>query len=62
VLTENGPQTFKREELVPIEELEALARKAKEPCDKHGDGPCDCGAKPGTAAQTSDAETDEDPE
>lgn len=39
-----------REDLVPLEELEALAKKAKEPCTKHGDGPCECGAKPGKAA------------
>jgi len=47
-----------REELIPLEELEALAKKAKEPCDKHGDGPCECGAKPGKAA--NDEETDDD--
>jgi cell fate regulator YaaT (PSP1 superfamily) len=42
-----------RAELVPLDELEALARKAKAPCDKHGDGPCECGAKPGKEAQPS---------
>jgi cell fate regulator YaaT (PSP1 superfamily) len=47
-----------RAELVPLEELEALARKAKAPCDKHGDGPCDCGAKPGKAAQPAEAVLD----
>ncbi len=44
----------KREELVPLEELEALARKSKEPCNKHGDGPCECGAKPGKNAQSDE--------
>lgn len=42
-----GRRTFHREELVPLEELEALQRKAKEPCSKHGDEPCDCGKPPG---------------
>jgi cell fate regulator YaaT (PSP1 superfamily) len=40
-----------REDLIPLDELEALARKAKQPCEKHGDGPCDCGAKPGKAKE-----------
>lgn len=43
---EHGLQTVKREEIVPLEELEALAKKAKEPCTVHGDEGCDCGAKP----------------
>lgn len=54
VIVEETYHVVKREELVPIEELEALAKKAKEPCTKHGDGPCECGAKPGKAAQTDD--------
>ncbi|MBK8027874.1 MAG: stage 0 sporulation protein [Chloroflexi bacterium] len=58
VLVEEGMIVVKREELVPLEELEALAKKAKAPCDKHGDGPCECGAKPGNA-QAAEAE-DED--
>ncbi len=49
---------FKREELVPLDELEALARKAKAPCDKHGDGPCECGAKPGKKAEETDSEVE----
>jgi len=47
VLTEEGYRLVKREDLIPLEELQALAKKAKEPCEKHGDGPCECGAKPG---------------
>ncbi|GAB1422478.1 hypothetical protein MASR2M15_27120 [Anaerolineales bacterium] len=38
-----GRKLVEREELIPLEELEALARKAKQPCDKHGDEACDCG-------------------
>jgi len=45
-IEEHGLQTIKREEIVPLEELEALAKKAKEPCTVHGDEGCDCGAKP----------------
>ncbi len=44
VVVEDVFHTFKREELVPIEELEALAKKAKEPCSRHENGECDCGA------------------
>lgn len=32
-----------REEIIPLEEFRKLAEKAKAPCDKHGDGACDCG-------------------
>jgi cell fate regulator YaaT (PSP1 superfamily) len=38
-----GRRLVKREEIVPLEEYEALLRKAQEPCSKHGDEPCDCG-------------------
>lgn len=55
VLTEEGPQLIKREDIIPLEEWEALVKKAGQPCDKHGDGPCDCGAKPGTAAEAEAA-------
>jgi cell fate regulator YaaT (PSP1 superfamily) len=33
---------FSLEEIEPWEELEALKKKAEQPCAKHGDGPCDC--------------------
>jgi cell fate regulator YaaT (PSP1 superfamily) len=60
VLVDEAYHIVKREELVPLDELEALAKKAKEPCNIHGDGPCDCGAKPGKAAQdTQDSESEE---
>jgi len=51
--------TIKRDEITPLEELEALAKKAKEPCNQHGDGPCECGAKPGKAVQQSSAAADD---
>ena len=51
----DGLQVVKREEIVPLEELEALAKKSSEPCDKHDGGGCDCGANPGTPAEASAA-------
>ena len=42
---DNKLMEFPLEDLQPFEELEALKKKAKEPCAKHGDGPCNC-AKP----------------
>lgn len=47
VLVEETRYFLKREEIIPLEEWEALQKKAGEPCTKHGDGPCECGAKPG---------------
>jgi cell fate regulator YaaT (PSP1 superfamily) len=58
VLVETTRYTVPRADLVPLDELEALNRKAKEPCTKHGDGPCDCGAKPGKQAEASESGTD----
>ena len=53
---DNTRHTVLRADLMPLDELEALAKKAKEPCTKHGDGPCECGAKPGKqAAEAEDA-------
>ncbi len=47
-----GIRSYKREDLIPLDELEALQRKAKEPCTKHGEGEaCDCGQKPGERNQ-----------
>jgi len=36
-------QEFSHEEIQPWKELEALRKKAQEPCDKHEGGACDCG-------------------
>jgi cell fate regulator YaaT (PSP1 superfamily) len=60
VIVEETYHLVKREDLVPLEELEALAKKAHEPCTKHGDGPCECGAKPGKAAQQEEDDLGED--
>lgn len=50
-IEEHGRAMVKREDLIPMDELEALQKKAKEPCSKHGDGPCDCGQPPGERNQ-----------
>ena len=42
---DNKLMEFTLEELQPQEELEALQKKAQEPCSKHGDGPCNCQAQ-----------------
>ena len=44
---EHGRKIVEREDIIPLEELRALEAKAKQPCDKHGDGACDCGKQPG---------------
>lgn len=45
VRIENERHTFTREEIMPLEEWEALQKKAQQGCDKHENGGCDCGAK-----------------
>ncbi|MBL8119607.1 MAG: stage 0 sporulation protein [Anaerolineae bacterium] len=55
VIVEDTRYFLKREELIPLDEWEALQKKASEPCTKHGDGPCECGAKPGKK-QSSDTD------
>lgn len=47
LIEEQGIKMVAREDLIPLEELKALAKKAAEPCDKHGDGDCDCGKPKG---------------
>jgi len=47
-----GVRPYKRADLIPLDELEALQRKSKEPCSKHAEGEaCDCGQKPGERNQ-----------
>ncbi len=48
VVTEEGQYLLvQRDDLIPMDEWQALQKKAGEPCNRHGDGPCECGAKPG---------------
>ena len=48
VLIEGTRHLVPREEIIPMEEWEALKAKAEAGCSKHGDGPCECGARGGT--------------
>ncbi len=51
----------RREDLVPLDELETLEKKAKGGCARHESGGCDCGAKHGKAAKPEGgADADED--
>jgi len=45
VRIEGERRELAREEIVPLEELEALKKKAAEGCSKHENGGCDCGAR-----------------
>jgi cell fate regulator YaaT (PSP1 superfamily) len=45
---------FTLEEIEPWEELEALKKKAEQPCAKHGDGPCNCQQKNGNSQKKGD--------
>ena len=50
VLVEIGEgvrKVVERENIIPLEEFRKLAEKAHSPCDKHGDGSCDCGMPAG---------------
>lgn len=70
---EGGRKIVEREAIIPLEEFRKLAEKAHSPCDKHGDGSCECGlpvgqrqadklnVPPSPAPQTKKEETpDED--
>lgn len=50
VLVEVGEgqrKVVEREHLIPLEEFRKLAEKAGSPCDRHGDGSCECGMPAG---------------
>lgn len=44
VKVENDRLVFSREEIMPLDEWEALQKKAQQGCNKHENGECDCGA------------------
>jgi cell fate regulator YaaT (PSP1 superfamily) len=57
VLVEDTRHLILRDDLIPLEEWEALQKKAQEPCSKHNeDEPCDCGAKPGKSQQQNESD------
>lgn len=47
-----------RHELEPLEELEALKKKAEAGCSKHEGGGCDCGAKRGSSEKDKEGKQD----
>jgi cell fate regulator YaaT (PSP1 superfamily) len=52
LIPEKGRMEFLKHEIEPWDELEALRRKAGDPCDRHENGGCDCGKdKAGTASE-----------
>jgi cell fate regulator YaaT (PSP1 superfamily) len=54
VLIEDARFMVKREELIPLDELETLEKKAKGGCMRHESGGCDCGAKNGSQPPSED--------
>ncbi len=60
VLIEENYVLVKREDLTPLDELEALEKKAKGGCSKHDGGGCDCQSHRGTAKPSDDDEEDGD--
>ncbi|MFZ4816006.1 MAG: PSP1 domain-containing protein [Phototrophicaceae bacterium] len=61
LIPEEGYRKVERKDIVPLEEMKALADKAGKPCDKHNpDEPCDCGAKPGNAATANKDAAEDD--
>jgi len=52
VLVEDMRYIVQREQIEPIEELNALQQKAQAGCSKSESGGCDCGAKHGKASDT----------
>jgi cell fate regulator YaaT (PSP1 superfamily) len=60
VLIEDARVLVTREELTPLDELEALERKAKGGCSRHENGGCDCGASHGAKDDLDEAEDDLD--
>jgi cell fate regulator YaaT (PSP1 superfamily) len=62
VLVEDVRVLVTREELTPLDELDALERKAKGGCSRHEGGGCDCGAARGTKSDLDEADDDLDME
>jgi cell fate regulator YaaT (PSP1 superfamily) len=54
VLVEEAYYVVQRDDLTPLDELEALERKARAGCSKNESGGCDCGAKHGAHSEKVD--------
>jgi cell fate regulator YaaT (PSP1 superfamily) len=53
-LDNESRQEYELEQIQPLEELEALRKKAQEPCDRHENGECDCGKGNETTNRSAD--------
>ncbi len=54
-------KTVLRADIIPLEEFRKLAEKAHAPCDRHGDGSCECGLPAGQrVADQVNARVDDD--
>lgn len=54
LIPDEGKKLVEHRDIVPLEEMRRLQKKAAEPCDRHDDDePCDCGAKPGKKGNES---------
>ncbi|HMM28901.1 MAG: regulatory iron-sulfur-containing complex subunit RicT [Chloroflexota bacterium] len=60
VLIEETRYLVQREDIVPLDEFEALKAKAEAGCSKHESGGCDCGAQRGAASAEADTGDDAD--
>lgn len=56
VLIEDTVHIVEREDIIPMEEWEALKSKSEAGCSKHEDGPCECGARQGKSASEDEDE------
>jgi hypothetical protein len=45
VIVEDTRYTLHREELIPLDQLQALKEKSAMGCTREGSGPCECGAR-----------------
>jgi cell fate regulator YaaT (PSP1 superfamily) len=59
VLVEDTMHIVTREEIIPLEEWEALKAKAEAGCSKHDDEPCECGARQGKS-EPADEDVEEE--
>jgi cell fate regulator YaaT (PSP1 superfamily) len=60
VLVEEAYYLVQREDLLPLDELEALEGKAKAGCSRHESGGCDCGSKHGNSGDADEADAESD--
>ncbi len=60
VLVEDTQYVVEREQIIPLEEWEALKGKAEAGCSKDENGECDCGQHKGTPQASSGASSDLD--